>query len=58
VFAVRAPVDWTLAAVMAGAALAGGLVGGALARRVPADVLRWAIMIGGTAIAIVYFVKW
>ena len=57
VFAVRAPVDWTLALVMAGTALAGGLVGGALARRVPAGVLRWAIMIGGSAIAVVYFVR-
>lgn len=57
VFAVRAPVEWSIAGVMAGAALAGGIVGGALARRVPADVLRWAIMIGGTAISIVYFVK-
>jgi uncharacterized membrane protein YfcA len=58
VFAIRAPVDWPIAAVMAGAALIGGLAGGALARRVPADVLRWGIMLGGTAIAIVYFVKW
>lgn len=57
VFAVRAPVDWTVALVMAGAALAGGVVGGAVARRVPADVLRWAIMVGGTAIAVVYFVR-
>ncbi len=57
VFAVRAPVDWTLAAVMAGTALAGGLVGGALASRIPANVLRWGIVVLGTTIACVYFVK-
>lgn len=57
VFAVRAPVDWAVVAIMAGTALAGGIVGGALARRVPADALRWGIMILGTAIACVYFVK-
>jgi uncharacterized membrane protein YfcA len=57
VFAVRAPVDWPLCAVMAGGALAGGVVGGALARRVPADALRWGIMVIGTAIAIAYFAK-
>jgi uncharacterized membrane protein YfcA len=57
VFTMRAPVDWTLTAIMAGTALLGGIVGGALARRVPADALRWGIMVIGTAIACVYFVK-
>jgi uncharacterized protein len=57
VFAVRAPVDWTLAAIMAGTALAGGLAGGALASRIPAQVLRWGIVVLGTAIAALYFVK-
>jgi uncharacterized membrane protein YfcA len=57
VFAVRAPVDWTLAAVMAGAALAGGLAGGALASRIPATALRWGIVVLGTTIACVYLVK-
>ncbi len=57
VFAVRAPVDWTLALVMAGAALAGGLAGGALASRIPAQLLRWGIVVLGTAIATVYFVR-
>jgi len=57
VFAIRAPVDWMLALVMAGAALAGGLVGGALASRIPAQALRWGIVVLGTAIAIVYFVR-
>jgi uncharacterized membrane protein YfcA len=57
VFIVLAPIDWTVCGIMAGAALVGGIVGGALARRVPADVLRWAIMVIGTAIAIAYFAK-
>ncbi|MFN0252347.1 MAG: sulfite exporter TauE/SafE family protein [Kofleriaceae bacterium] len=57
VFVVRAPVDWTLAAVMAGAALAGGLAGGALASRIPANLLRVGIVLLGTTIACVYVVK-
>ena len=57
VFVVRAPVDWTICAVMAGAALAGGMIGGALASRIPAHVLRWGIVILGSAVAAVYFVK-
>lgn len=56
-FVVRAPIDWAVCGVMAGAALAGGLVGGALARKVPVDALRWGIMVIGTGIAIAYFVK-
>lgn len=57
VFAIRAPVDWKVVAIMAGGALLGGLAGGALARRVSADALRWGILILGTAIACVYFAK-
>ncbi len=57
VFVARAPIDWTVTGIMAGAALVGGLAGGALASRIPANVLRWGILVGGTTIAIAYFVK-
>jgi uncharacterized protein len=57
VFALRGPVDWAVVAVMAGGALAGGAIGGALASRIPAAVLRGCIVVIGVAIAGVYFAK-
>lgn len=57
VFFVRGPIDWTITLVMAGAALAGGAIGGAFASRIPARVLRWAIVVIGVIVAIVYFIR-
>jgi len=51
-------VDWPVAGVMLVASLAGGVVGGALASRIPARVLRWVIVVVGTAVAAAYFAKW
>jgi len=51
-------VDWPVAGVMAVAALAGGVIGGAIASRVPANVLRWTIVVGGVVLAGVYFARW
>jgi uncharacterized membrane protein YfcA len=42
---------------MAGAALAGGALGGRVASRVPARALRVAIVVLGVALAAVYFVR-
>jgi len=42
---------------MAGAALAGGALGGRVASRVPARALRWGIVVLGVALSIVYFVR-
>ena len=56
-FLASGRIDWTLAAVMAGAALVGGALGGRLASRVPARALRRIVVVLGVAIAIVYFVK-
>jgi len=56
-FLASGRIDWTLAAVMAGAALVGGALGGRAASRVPARALRRIIVVLGVAIAIVYFVK-
>ena len=50
-------IDWSLAGVMAGAALAGGAVGGRVASRIPARALRRLIVVFGVALAIVYFVR-
>ncbi|MBA3459497.1 MAG: sulfite exporter TauE/SafE family protein [Deltaproteobacteria bacterium] len=57
VFVIVADVDWTVTAVMAGAALAGGVLGGALSTRIPPAVLRWTVVLIGVAVAAVYFVK-
>jgi uncharacterized membrane protein YfcA len=54
-FILMTDVDWLVTAVMAGAALAGGLIGGVLATRVPQAVLRWTIVVLGLAVAAVYF---
>ncbi|HEV7556617.1 MAG TPA: sulfite exporter TauE/SafE family protein [Kofleriaceae bacterium] len=58
VFVVIAPIDWTVVIAMAVCALAGGSIGGAIASRVPAAVLKWTVVTVGLALAGVYFVKW
>jgi hypothetical protein len=58
VFVASARVDWPIAGVMAVGALAGGAIGGAIASRVPANVLRWTIVVGGVALSAVYFARW
>ena len=57
VFVGLAPIDWTVTLVMAGGALAGGALGGALATRVPAQVLRWGIVAIGVFVSGVYFTR-
>jgi uncharacterized membrane protein YfcA len=50
-------VVWSAAAVMAAGALIGGAIGGRLAGKLPPAVLRWTVVVAGTGIAIVYWVK-
>jgi uncharacterized membrane protein YfcA len=50
-------VVWAAAAVMAVGALIGGAIGGRLAGKLPPAVLRWTVVVAGTCIAIVYWVK-
>jgi uncharacterized membrane protein YfcA len=50
-------VVWPAAAVMAVGALIGGALGGKLAGKLPPAVLRWTVVVAGTCIAVVYFVK-
>ena len=47
-------VVWPAAVVMAGAALAGGALGGRLAGVIPPAVLRWSVVACGTAAAVIY----
>ncbi|HUJ59824.1 MAG TPA: sulfite exporter TauE/SafE family protein [Kofleriaceae bacterium] len=57
VFVISGRVDWPVAAVMAAAALIGGALGGALASRVPASLLRVAVVALALAVAIYYFAR-
>ncbi len=57
VFLIWGPIDWALTLVMAGAALAGGALGGVLATRIPPAALRWTIVVIGLGVSARYFAK-
>ena len=57
VFLIWGPIDWALTLVMAGAALAGGALGGMLATRIPPAVLRSTIVLLEVGVLAVYFAK-
>ena len=57
VFVVSGRIDWPVAGVMLVAALAGGVVGGAIAARIPPAVLRWTVVGVAVVVAVVYWVK-
>jgi uncharacterized membrane protein YfcA len=50
-------VVWPAVAVMAIGALIGGALGGKLAGKLPPAMLRWTVVVAGTCIAVVYWVK-
>jgi len=56
-FAVFGPVDWRAVAILAPATLVGGYLGARLARRLPATALRAAIVVIGTVVAVVLFIR-
>jgi uncharacterized membrane protein YfcA len=58
VFVATGTVAWAAAGATAAGALIGGYVGGAIASRVPARALRWAIVLLGAVIAVVYIARW
>jgi uncharacterized membrane protein YfcA len=51
-FGLFGPVAWVAVAVVGPASLAGGVLGGRLARRVSATVLRRVVVVWGTAVAL------
>jgi uncharacterized membrane protein YfcA len=57
VLLVIAPLELSVVAVMAGASLAGGVLGGALATRVSAAVLRALVVGVGSIVAAIYFAR-
>ena len=56
-FLFSGQVVWSAALVMAGGALAGGILGGRLAGRIKPSTLRWTVVVIGVAISLVYFVR-
>lgn len=56
-FLTSGRIDWTITAIMAGGALVGGVLGGALVSRIPARVLRWVIVTFAVGLAAIYLVR-
>ena len=57
VFVFSGRIDWPAAGVMFVCALAGGLLGGKLASKLPATWLRWLVVVLGVTLSIIYFVR-
>jgi uncharacterized protein len=57
VFAISAPVDWLAVALLAPTTLVGGLLGAQVARRMPENALRWAVVLLGLAVGVYLFLK-
>lgn len=55
VFAIGAPVDWLAVALLAPTTLIGGLLGARIARRMPENALRWAVVVLGVAVGVYLF---
>lgn len=52
IFSIGAPVDWVAVAALAPTTLLGGFLGAKIARRLPENALRWAVVLLGTAVGI------
>ncbi len=57
VFTIGAPVDWLVVVLLAPTTLIGGFLGAKLASRLPAPVLRVAVVVVGLAVSIYLFVR-
>src|SRR6478672_2456378 len=57
VFLFLGRIDWTITLLMAIAELVGVAIGGAIASRVPAKVLRWIVIVDGLGMSAVYFAR-
>jgi uncharacterized membrane protein YfcA len=57
IFALRAPVDWTAVALLAPTTLVGGFLGARVARRLPENGLRAAVVVVGVAVGIYLIVR-
>jgi uncharacterized membrane protein YfcA len=57
VFVFSNRIDWPVAGVMFICALAGGLIGGKVAAKIPTKWLRWLVVGLGVSLSIVYFAR-
>jgi len=57
VFVFSDQVDWPVAGVMLVASLAGGVLGGLVASRIPPAVLRWTVVTLAVVVAAIYLVR-
>jgi hypothetical protein len=51
-----APVRWGPAALIAGGSIVGAQVAARYGRRIPPQVLRWIVVVGGTIVAVILIV--
>lgn len=56
-FMFTADVEWVVALIMAAGSILGGMAGGRIATNIKPGILRWAIVVIGILVSIVYFVK-
>jgi uncharacterized membrane protein YfcA len=56
-FVFSGQVDWPVAGVMLAGALAGGVLGGTLASRIPPAVLRWTVVTLALVVGVIYLVR-
>ena len=57
IYAVGGIVEWRHALLMMLAATLGGYAGARVARKIPATVLRWGIVLTGLVMAALFFLK-
>jgi len=57
IFVVSGVVDWTVALIVMAGSIAGGYVGGRIARRIPSEPLRHIVTTAGIIFSVVYFVR-
>jgi uncharacterized membrane protein YfcA len=55
-FVFVAPVRWGPAALIAGSSIVGAQVAARYGRRIPSQVLRWVVVVGGTIVAVILIV--
>lgn len=56
-FSFSGKAEWIIVLIMALGAIIGGFLGGKMADKIPSHVLRYIVVVIGTAVAIIYFVK-
>lgn len=56
-FSFSDQVNWPIVFVMIFGSVSGGMIGGRTATQIKPGVLRWAVVVTGVAVAVIYFIK-